>query len=207
MSASSSCATVSACASSTHRRPRRLSGQPRPTGFRVRRRAPPAPCRRRRQRVRRGRSMLYISSSASVGCCRLECILNLVADRHRVNKLAVKAATWAISAVARRVELWDNALVLPTALVARTGVLAFGNELLDLSCLSPTSTGGARRAGASSRPACCNWPRLRCGPCCSAWPTPSRRAAQRLRAGDFLLRVGSDLAARPAARPRHAARG
>ncbi len=36
------------------------------------------------------------------------------------------------SAVARRVELWDDELVLSPALAARAGVLAFGDELLDL---------------------------------------------------------------------------
>jgi hypothetical protein len=49
---------------------------------------------------------------------------------------------WVASAVARRVELWDDAvvlppalaalLVLPPALAARAAVLAFGDELLDL---------------------------------------------------------------------------
>ena len=63
-------------------------------------------------------------------------------DRLRVNKLALKVALWVASAVARRVELWDDALVLPPALAAplvlppalaaRAAVLAFGDELLDL---------------------------------------------------------------------------
>ena len=34
--------------------------------------------------------------------------------------------------MAGRVELWDDALVLPPALAARAAVLAFGEELLDL---------------------------------------------------------------------------
>ena len=69
-------------------------------------------------------------------------IKNLVEDRLRVNKLVLKVALWVASAVARRVELWDDALVLPPAraaplvlplaLAARAAVLAFGDELLDL---------------------------------------------------------------------------
>jgi hypothetical protein len=46
--------------------------------------------------------------------------------------LVPKAAVWVASAVARRVELWDDAVVLPPALAARAAVLAFGDELLDL---------------------------------------------------------------------------
>ncbi len=67
---------------------------------------------------------------------------NLVADRLRVNKLVLKVALWVASAVARRVELWEDTLVippalaaplvLPPALAARAAVLAFGDELLDL---------------------------------------------------------------------------
>ncbi len=68
---------------------------------------------------------------------------NFVADRLRVNKLVLKVASWVDSAVARRVELWEDTelvlppalaapLVLPPALAARAAVLAFGDELLDL---------------------------------------------------------------------------
>ncbi len=57
---------------------------------------------------------------------------NLVADRLRVNKLVLKIAVWVASAIARRVELWDDKLVLPPALAARAAVLAFGDELTDL---------------------------------------------------------------------------
>ena len=57
---------------------------------------------------------------------------NLVADRLRVNKLVLKVASWVASAVARRVELWDETLVIPPALAARAAVFAFGDELLDL---------------------------------------------------------------------------
>ncbi len=71
-----------------------------------------------------------------------EDMANLVADRLRVNKLVLKVASWVASAVARRVELWEDTLVLPPALAAplvlppalaaRAAVLAFGDELLDL---------------------------------------------------------------------------
>jgi hypothetical protein len=57
---------------------------------------------------------------------------NLVADRLRVNKLVLKIASWVISAMARRVELWDENLGIPPAVAARAAVLAFGDELVDL---------------------------------------------------------------------------
>ncbi len=68
---------------------------------------------------------------------------NFVEDRLRVNNLVLKVASWVDSAVARRVELWEDTelvlppalaapLVLPPALAARAAVLAFGDELLDL---------------------------------------------------------------------------
>ncbi len=57
---------------------------------------------------------------------------NLVADRLRVNKLVLKIASWVASAMLRRVELWDDNLVIPPALAARAAVLAFGGELMDL---------------------------------------------------------------------------
>ncbi len=73
---------------------------------------------------------------------RSEDMRNLVEDRLRVNKLVRKVASWVASAVARRVELWEDTvvlppdlaatLVLPPALAARAAVLAFGDELLDL---------------------------------------------------------------------------
>ena len=53
-------------------------------------------------------------------------------DRLRVNKLVLKIASWVTSAVARRVELWDDNLVIPPALAARAAVFAFGDELLEL---------------------------------------------------------------------------
>ena len=72
-----------------------------------------------------------------------EDLKNLRADRLRLNKLVLKVASWVASAVARRVELWEDTelvlppalaapLVLPPALAARAAVLAFGDELLDL---------------------------------------------------------------------------
>ncbi len=53
-------------------------------------------------------------------------------DRLRVNKLVLKIASWVASAVARRVELWDDNVVIPPALAARAAVFAFGDELMDL---------------------------------------------------------------------------
>jgi hypothetical protein len=71
-----------------------------------------------------------------------EDIKNVVADRLLVNKLVLKIASWVASAVAKRVELWEDTLVLPPALAAplvlppglaaHAAVLAFGDELLDL---------------------------------------------------------------------------
>ncbi len=55
-----------------------------------------------------------------------------MADRLRVNKLVLKVASWVVSAVARRVELWDDNLIIPPRLAARAAVLAFGDELVDL---------------------------------------------------------------------------
>jgi hypothetical protein len=52
--------------------------------------------------------------------------------------LVPKVASWVASAMARRVELWDDNLVMRTlaerqpSLAARAAVLAFGDELLDL---------------------------------------------------------------------------
>jgi hypothetical protein len=41
-------------------------------------------------------------------------------------------ASWVASAMLRRVELWDDNLVIPPALAARAAVFAFGDELIDL---------------------------------------------------------------------------
>jgi hypothetical protein len=59
-------------------------------------------------------------------------IANLVADKLGVNKLVLKVASWVASAMLRRVELWDDNVVIPPALAARAAVLAFGDELIDL---------------------------------------------------------------------------
>ena len=53
-------------------------------------------------------------------------------DYLRVNKLAPKIASWVASAMLRRVELWDDNLVIPPGLAARAAVFAFGDELIDL---------------------------------------------------------------------------
>ncbi len=53
-------------------------------------------------------------------------------DRLRVNILVLKVASLVSSAIARRVELWDDDLVIPPALAARAAVFAFGDELIDL---------------------------------------------------------------------------
>ncbi len=55
-----------------------------------------------------------------------------MADRLRANKLVLKVASWVDSAMLRRVELWDDNLVIPPALAARAAVLAFGDELVNL---------------------------------------------------------------------------
>ena len=94
-----------------------------------------------------------------------EDIKNFAAGRLRVNKLVLKVVSWVASAVARRVELWeDTTLVLPPApavhlvlspaLAARAAVLAIGDELLD--CVLPdesveNSGRGGSRAGVVSR--------------------------------------------------------
>ncbi len=46
--------------------------------------------------------------------------------------LVLKIASWVASAMMRRVELWDDNLVIPPAIAARAAVLAFGDELTDL---------------------------------------------------------------------------
>ena len=63
---------------------------------------------------------------------------NLVTDRLRVNKLVLKIASWVDSAMLRRVELWDDNLVVPPGLAARAAVLAFGDELVDLELPNDT---------------------------------------------------------------------
>jgi hypothetical protein len=55
-----------------------------------------------------------------------------VTDCLRVNKLVLEVASWVASAIARRVQLWDDNFVIPPALASRAAVFAFGDELLDL---------------------------------------------------------------------------
>ena len=62
-----------------------------------------------------------------------------MADRLRVNKLVLKIASWVASAMARRVEHWDDDLVMRT-LAARAAVLAFGDELVDLELPNETDS-------------------------------------------------------------------
>ena len=102
-------------------------------------------------------------------------------DRLRDNKLVHKVATWVASAVARRVELWDDVLVVPPALAACPVVLAFGDELVvlpddesewilpggrDLAAvyLLPRAETVLRQELLQSR--------------CSGWPTPPRELAK-----------------------------
>ncbi len=61
-------------------------------------------------------------------------------DRLRVNKLVLKIASWVASAMLRRVELWDDNIVIPPGLAARAAVLAFGDELVDLELPNDTDS-------------------------------------------------------------------
>jgi hypothetical protein len=75
-----------------------------------------------------------------------------VADRLRVNKLVLEVASWVASAMARRVELWDDNLVIPPALAARAAVFAFGDELIDQKYSVWLSQGGRDMAAAHLLP-------------------------------------------------------
>jgi hypothetical protein len=84
-------------------------------------------------------------------------------------------ASWVASEMLRRVELWDNNLVIPPALAARAAVLAFGDELMDLKLPNDAdsrwlSQGGRDMAAAHLLP--------RCARSCSGWPTSSRELAK-----------------------------
>ncbi len=70
-----------------------------------------------------------------------------MADRLRVNKLILEIASWVASAMARRVELWDDNLVIPPAFAARTAVLAFGDELVDLKLPDESASRRFSKAG------------------------------------------------------------
>ena len=52
--------------------------------------------------------------------------------RPTLKPAVLKVASWVTSEMARRVELWDDNLVIPPALAARAAVFAFGDELIDL---------------------------------------------------------------------------
>ncbi len=58
---------------------------------------------------------------------------------------------WVASAVARRIELWVDAVVLPPAVGAHADVLAFDHELLDLELHSSSVwfTPGGRNLAAA----------------------------------------------------------
>ncbi len=106
-------------------------------------------------------------------------IASLVADRLRVNKLVLKIASWVPSAVARRVELWDDNLVIPPALAARAAVLAFGDELTDLKLPNDAdspwlSQGGRDMAAAHLLPRAVAALRQEL----QRWPTPSSELAK-----------------------------
>ncbi len=70
-----------------------------------------------------------------------------MADRLRVNKLVLKVASLVASAMARRVELWDDNLVIPPALAARAAVLVFGEELTDLKLPNDADSQGPSQGG------------------------------------------------------------
>ena len=75
-----------------------------------------------------------------------------MADRLRVNELVLKVTSWVALAIARRVELWDDTLVIPPALAARAAVFAFGDELVDLRLPQWLSQGGRDMAAADLLP-------------------------------------------------------
>jgi hypothetical protein len=102
---------------------------------------------------------------------------NLVADLLRVNKLALKVASWVASAVVRLNKLLDDALVLPPALAA---CWRSATSFWISSCRTQRPVAHSL-AGATSRlPTFCLARRPRCGRSCGGWPTPSRK---RLAAG------------------------
>jgi hypothetical protein len=65
-------------------------------------------------------------------------LLALTTKRYRVRAPArvstsfvLKIASWVASAMVRRVELWDDNIVIPPALAARAAMMAFGDALMD----------------------------------------------------------------------------
>ena len=122
----------------------------------------------------------------------------LMADRLRVNRLSRHVAAWVVSAVARRVELWDDTLVLPPALASRAAVLAFGDELLgtELPGLNPWLTPGGREfAAAHQLPRAETALRHELQRLADGAAAPSCRAPRRLPAG--LTRLPGGVAAQP----------
>jgi hypothetical protein len=105
-----------------------------------------------------------------------------VADRVRVrvNKLVLKIASWLASATLRRVELWDDNLVIPPGLAAPAPLCwRWATSLWTSSCLTIPTRSGSRRAVAPWRlPTCCRAPRPRCARSCSGWPTLSSELAK-----------------------------
>jgi hypothetical protein len=100
-------------------------------------------------------------------------LTNLVADRLRVNKLVLKIASCVASAMLRRVELWDDDLVIPPALAARAAVFAFGDEPIDLELPNDADSQWLSLGGRDmALPACCRAPRPPCARSCSRCPTP-----------------------------------
>ncbi len=102
-------------------------------------------------------------------------------NRLDVNKLVHKVATWVASAVAtavaRRVELWNDIHVVPPALAAAPSCWRSATSCWFCQTSSPS---GSRRAVATWRLCtCCRAPRPRCARSRSGWPTPPReRGAQ-----------------------------
>ena len=94
-------------------------------------------------------------------------IANLVADRLRVNKLALKVPAWVALAVARLNEVPGH-LGVPSSFVVCAAMLAFGDELLVLpdDNYKWRSPGGRELAAAyllplaeaALRPHCSDWP-------------------------------------------------
>jgi hypothetical protein len=87
--------------------------------------------------------MILMASEREVSCdWQVDVVLS---NRLRVNKLVLKIASWVASAMLRRVELWDDNLVIPPALAARAAVLAFGDDLMDLKLPNEPTRSALRR--------------------------------------------------------------
>jgi hypothetical protein len=131
-----------------------------------------------------------------------------VADRLRVNWLVLNVPSWVASAFARRVELWDDNLVIPPALAARAAVLAFGDELMDLGFKLSTDY----NANIIRHPTDSQWRSPRARESAAAYLLPRAEAAlrqklQRLADAVKRAREGQSRAHPRAARARCDARG